>query len=81
MNFVDEMVSRELRVSKSVSKPRRDITYRSRLPIDYEEYYEIDRSINEHFRAAPHSAANFVRGCRNRELDDLLIVRPGKVAD
>jgi hypothetical protein len=81
MNFVDEMVSRELRFSIGI-KTRTGRYYLS-IPVanrmvDYEEYYAIDRSAYERYRADPHSAADFVKRCRNRELDELLIVTPGR---
>ena len=77
MNFVDEMVSRELRFSIGV-ETRTGRHYLS-IPVanrmaDYEEYYEIDRSAYERYRAEPRSAADFIRRCRNRELDQLLIL-------
>ena len=81
MNFVDEMVSRELRFSIGVET--RTGRYYLSIPVanrlvDYEEYYQIDRSAYERYRADPRSAAEFVRRCRDRELDDLLILKPGR---
>ena len=80
-NFVDEMVSRELRFSIGVEtgtgRHYLSIPVANRMA-DYEEYYEIDRSAYERYRAEPRSAADFIRRCRNRELDQLLILKPGK---
>ncbi|WP_033045870.1 hypothetical protein [Pseudomonas fluorescens] len=45
--------------------------------VDYEEYYEIDRKTFDLFRCDPDAALPFVARCRKRELDELLIVRPG----
>ena len=80
-NFVDEMVSRELRFSIGVET--RTGRYYLSIPVanrmvDYEEYYEIDRSAYERYRDDPRSAADFVKRCRNRELDELLILKPGR---
>jgi hypothetical protein len=80
-NFVDEIVSRELRFSIGVeTKTGR---YYLSIPVanrmaDYEEYYEIDRSAYERYRADPRPAVAFVERCRNRELDELLILKPGR---
>lgn len=46
--------------------------------VDYEEYYEIDQPTFERYRADPDSARELVARCRRRELDHLLIVKPGK---
>ncbi|WP_122521210.1 hypothetical protein [Pseudomonas viridiflava] len=45
--------------------------------VDYEEYYEIDKTKYELFRKDPEAALVFVMKCRRREMDDLLIVQPG----
>jgi hypothetical protein len=79
-NFVDEMVSRELRFAIGIET--RTGRYYLSIPVanrmvDYEEYYAIDRSAFERYRVDPRSAADFVKRCRNRELDDLLILKPG----
>ena len=46
--------------------------------VDYEEYYEIDRAAFERYRVEPASAQGFVERCRNREADDLLMMKPGR---
>jgi hypothetical protein len=46
---------------------------------DYEEYYEIDRAQFEHFQQDGAAALAFVTKCRNREKDELLIVKPGRL--
>ncbi len=46
--------------------------------VDYEEYYEIDRAAFERYRVEPASAKGFVERCRNREADDLLMMKPGR---
>ena len=45
--------------------------------VDYEEYYEIDGATFELFKRDPDAALPFVARCRKRELDELLMVRPG----
>ncbi|WP_122209906.1 hypothetical protein [Pseudomonas viridiflava] len=45
--------------------------------VDYEEYYEIDKTKYELFRKDLEAALVFLMRCRRREMDDLLIVKPG----
>lgn len=47
--------------------------------VDYEEYYEIDRQEFENYRYHVRPALEFVKQCRARQLDDRLIVQPGKI--
>jgi hypothetical protein len=44
---------------------------------DYEEYYAIDAHTFERFQHDLPSALEFVNRCRRRELDELLIQKPG----
>jgi hypothetical protein len=46
---------------------------------EYEEYYEIDRAQFEQFQRDGAAALAFVSKCRNREKDELLIVKPGRL--
>lgn len=46
---------------------------------EYEEYYEIDRARFTQFQRDAAAALAFVTACRNRERDDLLIVKPGRL--
>jgi hypothetical protein len=45
--------------------------------IDYEEYYELDHKSFERYQFSTIEALNFVQRCRNRQADDLLIIKPG----
>jgi hypothetical protein len=45
--------------------------------VDYEEYFEIDKSTFDTYIKDPASALSFVERCRNREVDHLLIIQPG----
>lgn len=45
--------------------------------VDYEEYYEINRASFELFQKDTDAAVVFVTKCRRRELDELLIEKPG----
>lgn len=45
--------------------------------VDYEEYFEIDKSTFDTYIKNPASALSFVERCRNREVDHLLIIQPG----
>ncbi|WP_268796900.1 hypothetical protein [Pseudomonas huanghezhanensis] len=44
---------------------------------DYEEYYAIDGHMFERFQNDLASAVQFVNRCRRRELDELLMEKPG----
>lgn len=80
MKFQDVMVNRELRFSLGVEQETGK--YYLSIPVanrrvDYEEYYEIDKDAFERYQADPAAAAAFLERCRNREADDLLILKPG----
>lgn len=45
--------------------------------IEYEEYYEISRAQFDLFQTDLDAALAFVNRCRRRELDELLIQKPG----
>ncbi|MFJ3371469.1 hypothetical protein [Pseudomonas sp. NPDC086251] len=45
--------------------------------VGYEEYYEIDRASFELFQEDIDAAVDFAMKCRRRELDELLIEKPG----
>lgn len=45
--------------------------------IEYEEYYEITRAQFDLFQTDLNAALAFVNRCRRRELDELLIQKPG----
>lgn len=80
MKFTDLFVSRELRFSLGIEEDSGryylSIPVANRL-VDYEEYYEIDRTALERYRLEPEAAAGFLERCRNREADELLILEPG----
>jgi hypothetical protein len=80
MKFVDCFVSAEHRFSigRAVDSGRfyLSIPVSSRL-VDYEEYYEITESEAERFRNDPDLARQFAKRCRNRMMDDALIIKPG----
>lgn len=46
--------------------------------VDYEEYFEIDKNTFESYIENPGLALPFVILCRNREVDNLLIIQPGR---
>lgn len=81
MKFKDVVVSREQRFSVGVEedsgKHYVSIPVSNGL-VDYEEYYEIDQPTFERYRANPETALDFVVRCRKREMDDRLIMKPGK---
>lgn len=80
MKFTDLFVSRELRFSLGIEE--QSGRYYLSIPVanrmvDYEEYYEIDRAALERYRVDPAAAEGFLQRCRNREADELLILKPG----
>lgn len=80
MKFKDVAVNREERFSVGIEEDSGK--YYVSIPVsngmvDYEEYYEIDQGAFERYRADLGSAREFVERCRRREMDHLLIMKPG----
>lgn len=46
-------------------------------PLDYEEYYQIDREQYDAFLTDTTAAIAFAESCRRHERDQLLIEKPG----
>ena len=57
-------------------KPYVSIPVSNRM-VDYDEYYQIDRATYDLYLANSAAALEFVKRCRNREVDELLIFKPG----
>lgn len=82
MKFRDTYFNREERFSLGIEESSGNF-YVS-FPVsngmtDYEEYYEIDRAQLDLFQKDLNAALAFVTKCRNRQLDELLIQKPGDV--
>jgi len=81
MKFTDIDFSRENRFSIGVEEESGkfflSIPVRNQR-VDYEEYYEISEEMLESFKMNMDLALPFVRQCRDRQLDHLLIQKPGK---
>jgi hypothetical protein len=81
MNFTDILVLKAERFSIGIEeesgKYYLSIPVANRL-VSYEEYYEINKDEFDAFTANATAAAAFVRKCRSRELDDRLIMKPGR---
>ena len=45
--------------------------------VDYEEYYEISENQFSSYQKMPSTAIEFLDKCRARQLDNLLIMKPG----
>lgn len=45
--------------------------------VDYEEYYEINETQFSSYQKMPSKAIEFLDKCRARQLDNLLILKPG----
>lgn len=50
----------------------------SNAMVDYEEYYEIDHPTLVRFQINLEQALAFVTLCRQRKVNDLLMVQPGQ---
>ena len=81
VTFTDLFVSAEMRFSLGVEEDSGRCFLAipvSNTLVDYEEHYEIDRAALDRYRLDPTTAAGFLTRCRNREVDELLILRPGR---
>ncbi|TFZ34350.1 hypothetical protein EWW49_24820 [Pseudomonas syringae] len=80
MGFKDSFVSRDLMFSLGIEETsgRFYLSFPvSNGLVDYEEYYEIDKTSFDLFQADLKVADAFAMTCRRRERDDLLIQKPG----
>lgn len=79
--FVDEVFSREHRCAlgtdKKIGWRYLSIPVSNRL-VDYEEYYRLSEAEYEAFLKEPAKAVAFAERCRRREMDHLLIIKPGR---
>ena len=81
VKFKDILINRENRFSIGIEEESG--SYYLSIPVsnqmvDYEEYYKINEEQFDSFKADMDSALEFVHQCREREKDDLLILKPGK---
>ncbi|TDV58971.1 hypothetical protein [Pseudomonas sp. LP_7_YM] len=80
MEFTDIYFNREERFSLGIEETSGKfyVSFPVRNDmIEYEEYYEIDRAQFDLFQKDLNAALGFVTRCRHRELDELLIQKPG----
>lgn len=82
MKFTDIYFNREKRFSLGIEESSGK--FYASIPVtngltDYEEYYEISHAQLELFKKDLNAALAFVTKCRNRQLDELLIQKPGDV--
>ncbi len=80
MKFTDLFVSREHRFSLGIEEEsgRRYLSIPvSNGLVDYEEYYEVNPAVFDLLEEDIDAAIEFAERCRNRQLDDLLMVQPG----
>ncbi|MFP3847597.1 hypothetical protein [Pseudomonas sp. W5-01] len=80
MKFNDTYVNREERFSLGIEETSGQ--FFASFPvfnglIEYDEYYAIDQQMFERFQNDLDSALQFVNRCRRRELDELLMQKPG----
>ncbi|MFJ4065654.1 hypothetical protein ACIPW4_10185 [Pseudomonas sp. NPDC089996] len=81
MNFKDLFISRQHMFSIGIVEDSGQ--YYVSFPVsngmvDYEECYAITETTFEAFMNDLDAALTFVDRCRERECDDLLIIKPGK---
>jgi hypothetical protein len=82
MKFVDKCVFKEERfsVGEEVESGRCYISIPVRNPyVEYEEYYEIDRSQYEACPANVDELRDLAEKCRARHNDQKLIMQPGRL--
>lgn len=80
MTFIDTYVNREERFSLGIEETSGQCFVSFPVfngLIEYEEYYAIDAHTFERFQHDLASAVQFVNRCRRRELDELLMQKPG----
>jgi hypothetical protein len=81
MKFNDLYVSRDHRfslgVEETIGRFYASIPL-SNAMVDYEEYYEVDHTTLVRFQINLEQALAFVTLCRQRKVDDLLMVQPGE---
>ncbi|WP_434778580.1 hypothetical protein [Neisseria sp. Ec49-e6-T10] len=75
--FVDKINRFTIGQFHEINKYYISIPVRNML-IDYDEYYEINKDTFDKFLDDPQTALPFVEQCRERKLDDLLILKPGR---
>ncbi|MDD1021224.1 MULTISPECIES: hypothetical protein [Pseudomonas] len=81
MKFIDLLVNREEMFSMGIEalSGQYYVSFPVSLGVvDYEEFYAIDRATFERFEQDLQAALEFVTRARKRELDQLLIMKPGK---
>jgi hypothetical protein len=80
MKFTDSYFNREERFSlgEEETSGKFYISFPVRNDmIEYEEHYEIDRAKLDLFQKDLNAALTFVTRCQHRQLDELLIEKPG----
>ncbi|MGA3681594.1 hypothetical protein [Pseudomonas graminis] len=80
MTFSDTYVNREERFSLGIEETSGQCFVSFPVfngLIEYEEYYAIDQQMLERFHHNLDSALEFVNRCRRREMDELLMQKPG----
>ena len=74
--FVDRARRFALGVDEASGRSFVSIPVRNRM-VEYDEYYEVDADTFRRFAADPTTAHAFVDRAKRRELDHLLLFKPG----
>jgi hypothetical protein len=74
--YVDRERRFSLDVDKETGRTFVAISVRNRM-VEYDEWYEVDKATFESYKANPTLAHDFVGKAKRRELDHLLLYKPG----
>jgi hypothetical protein len=74
--FVDRVRRFSLDVDEETGRTFVTIPVRNQM-IEYEEWYEVDQATFERYKADPTLAHDFVGQAKRREVDHLLLYKPG----
>ena len=75
--YVDRVIRFALEVDESNGRTFVSIPVRNSM-VEYLEWYEVDRDAFDRYLADPTLAHDFVAKAKRRELDHLLLLKPGK---
>ncbi len=74
--FVDRVKRFSLDVDEETGRMFVSIPVRNKM-IEYDEWYEVDKDTFERYKGDPTLAQDFVAQAKRREVDHLLLYKPG----
>lgn len=75
--FVDKVRRFSLDIDEESGRTFVSIPVRNTM-VEYSEWYEVDRATFERFQADPSLAHDLVAQAKRREIDHLLLFKPGR---